>query len=191
MSERTRGQTTLDFAVGMSTFLLVFAFVLTFIPGMIQPFSASDQEATVIADRVADHLSQGLLGDPARPYILNSTCTVAFLDDSTGTGCRYSGDNISDRVGLSRYDTNKPYRSRINVSLEGNLSDTDGSNVLCWDDTNETLVERDDSSCDEGDPTDVVLQDGATLPENRDSIIVARRTVSVGGQNASLLVRVW
>ena len=189
MCGKKRGQTTLDFAVGMSTFLLVFAFVLTFIPGMIQPFSASDQEATVVADRVADQLSQGLLGDPGTPYVLNGTCTADFFDDAAE--CSFSGNNVSERVGLSRYGEGKPYRSQINVSVEGNLSDSDGSAVLCRDDTNETIVERDNGSCDEGDPADVVLQDGATLPENRSSVVVARRAVSIDSRDATLLVRVW
>ena len=34
----SRGQTTLDFAIGVSVFLIVVAFVLAFVPGMVQPF---------------------------------------------------------------------------------------------------------------------------------------------------------
>lgn len=88
-SDRRRGraQTTLDFAIGMSVFLIAVTFVFSFIPGMLQPFTGSNEAKTVVADRVADSLAEGMLGDPSEPYILDRTCTIAFFaaEHSDGT----------------------------------------------------------------------------------------------------------
>lgn len=178
-----KGQTSLDFAVGMSTLLLVFAFVLTFVPGILGPFTASGQEETVTADRVADHLAEGLLAEPGTPYVLNRTCTVAFLDNASNSDCRYGGDNLSDRVGISRYGDDKPYRQRVNVSVVGNVTGPDSEDVLCWDGSG--LVEKDDAGCI------TLLEIGPDAPTERSSVVAARRVVSIDGQDAALLVRVW
>lgn len=62
-----RAQTTLDFAIGISVFLLAVVFVLAFAPGMLDPFTGSAGEKRVASNRIADALSQGMLGDPADP----------------------------------------------------------------------------------------------------------------------------
>lgn len=76
---RDRAQTTLDFAVGMSIFLLTVAFVFTFAPNIAEPFSDSGTENTVVADRVASQLVAGTLASPDRPYVLDKACTMAFF----------------------------------------------------------------------------------------------------------------
>ena len=191
MGGEERGQTSLDFAVGMSTLLLVFAFVLTFVPGILGPFTASGQEETITADRVADHLAEGLLAEPGTPYVLNTTCTVNFLDDTANPDCQYSGDNLSGRVGISRYGANKPYRQQINVSIVGNVSGPDGENILCWDDNSDVVFEHDETDCDES-TGDVILSNGdANPPTDTGSVVAARRIVSIDEQAATLLVRVW
>ena len=48
------GQTTLDFAVGVSVFRIVVAFVLAFVPTMLQPFDGSSQGETALTDRLAE-----------------------------------------------------------------------------------------------------------------------------------------
>lgn len=84
---RERGQTVLDFAVGVSVFLLVVAFVLTFIPGMVQPFQESTQQETAASDRLADQLASDLLAkNVSTPYVLDRGCVAAFfaLENSDG-----------------------------------------------------------------------------------------------------------
>jgi phosphohistidine swiveling domain-containing protein len=76
---RSRGQTTLDFAVGMSLFLISVAFVISFTPNLIQPFADSGTEDTIIANRVASQLVEGTLADPGKPYVLDKACTMAFF----------------------------------------------------------------------------------------------------------------
>jgi hypothetical protein len=108
-----RGQTTIDFAVGATLFLLTMAFVFTFVPVMFQPFATS-QSNPLVADRVANRLATDILGDPAEPYVLNDTCTTAFFGSNPApSGCSYqysAGDHPNLALGVED-DT------RINVTL--------------------------------------------------------------------------
>jgi hypothetical protein len=82
-----RGQTTLDFAVGVSIFLVVVAFVVGFVPTMLEPFDGGTQEETAASDRLADQLVTDLLVEDAdTPYVLDRGCVVAFfaLENSDG-----------------------------------------------------------------------------------------------------------
>lgn len=81
-----RGQTTLDFAIAASVFLLVVASTLAFVPGMFEPFNEAQEGKTVAADRIATSLSEGLLADPSNPYKLEKGCVIAFfaLENSDG-----------------------------------------------------------------------------------------------------------
>lgn len=138
---RDRGQTTLDFAIGMSVFLIAVAFVFSFIPGMLEPFTGSNEAKTVVADRVADSLAEGMLGSPERPYILDGDCTVAFFDpasentdddgtyeaakgSNTVTDCTFDDLPMRERLGLEGHDgTTGP---RFNITIEENFNDVDG-----------------------------------------------------------------
>jgi len=75
-----RGQTTLDFALGVSVFLLTAIFVLTFVPGMLEPFEESTQEELSAADRIATDLVEETLASPDRPHLLDRECTVIFFE---------------------------------------------------------------------------------------------------------------
>jgi hypothetical protein len=92
---RSRGQTTLDFAVGMSLFLISVAFVISFTPNLIQPFADSGTEDTIIANRVASQLVEGTLADPGKPYVLDKACTVAFFAPEHADG-EVDGDDLND-----------------------------------------------------------------------------------------------
>ena len=107
-----RGQTTLDFATGVGTFLLAVAFVFAFVPGMFQPFDGSP-EGALVADRTADALAADLLGDPGTPSVLNETCTSEFFNaDSERGTCRYAADAADLHLALGLDATR-----RINVTL--------------------------------------------------------------------------
>jgi hypothetical protein len=190
MRGEDRGQTSLDFAAGMSALLLVFAFVLTFVPGIIAPFTASGQAETVVADRVADSLVEGLLAVPGTPYILDTDCTTAFFDlvnddaDATNDdvptgGCAFEPIELRLRIGISQYSDSSTYRQQVNVTI----STLDGENVLCWDGS--TLVEKGDVGC--VTPYEI----GPDPPTESGSVVAARRIVSIAGRNATLSVRVW
>ncbi|WP_380679751.1 DUF7287 family protein [Salinigranum sp. GCM10025319] len=116
-SSRERGQTTIDFAVGTTLFLLTIAFVFAFVPVMFQPFSTT-QSDPLVADRVANRLATDVLGDPAEPYVLDETCTEVFFDggDPSSYGCHYAYTDASDHPHLAmgvEADAN------VNVTLVG------------------------------------------------------------------------
>ncbi|WP_254832168.1 DUF7287 family protein [Haloglomus salinum] len=107
---RSRGQTTLDFAVGMSLFLISVAFVISFTPNLIQPFADSGTEDTIIANRVASQLVEGTLADPGKPYVLDKACTVAFFAPENLDG---DPDNDED---LNTSNDDQLTRDRFDIS---------------------------------------------------------------------------
>ncbi|WP_181685844.1 DUF7287 family protein [Halorhabdus salina] len=174
----SRGQTTLDFAFGISIFLLVLAFAFTFVPGMLQPFAQGTDAETVGANRAGDTLAEGMLGDPATPYVLNKTCTVGFFDTGVPTGCQYDGATATDRLAIG------PFQD-VNVTLQGSFSGPTYQ-VLCWNGT--ALAEVGSPNCGAGDTR---LATGEPVPEGSVPTVTARRVVSVEGTTAVIRVVVW
>jgi len=129
MSER--GQTVLDFAIGVSVFLVIVAFVLTFVPGMVQPFESSTQEQTAASDRLASQLATDMLvTDVTEPYLLDRGCAATFfaLENS-------DGDDSND---LDAYDDNDGV-------VRSNLSDIKSSDLYepsCGFDVGESVFTR-------------------------------------------------
>jgi len=179
--ECRRGQTTLDFAIGMSLFLSVVIFIFLFIPGLLSPFSAGVQEETVTTDRVADGLTMGMLGSPQQPYVLDEHCTREFFaGNAPPSGCGYeSGASTEERVGLD------PVRENVNVTIRGNATGTPAADeILCWDGATEELVAA-SGSCG------TVLTTGGNPPTNNDASVTALRVVSLNGQDVTVRVVMW
>lgn len=175
-----RGQTTLDFAVGVSLFLLALMAVFLFIPGTIGPFVQGGQEEIVSSNRVASSLSEGLLGDAATPHILDTACTVDFFGGAAATGCNFGSGTLTESLGLTD-------RQRVNVTLQANLSaDGDGADILCWDGSGFHEV---DVGCSGG--TNVVMSRGEAAPTAFGTAVTARRIVSVNQTQVTLLVEMW
>ncbi|WP_435179156.1 DUF7287 family protein [Halorussus sp. AFM4] len=178
-----RAQTTLDFAVGMSVFLLTVAFVVSFLPSMFQPFEGGDGPEVVAADRVADQLARRLLIAGAEPFVLDAPCTAEFFG-GPDVGCGFAGDPLREDVGLSA-DAN------VNVRLLGEDADGDGDpDLLCSDgdadgDGDIVVDEESQQSCA------TTFAAGETPPDDTGSVVVARRTVSIQHRDATLLVRMW
>ncbi|MFB6269508.1 MAG: hypothetical protein ABEH83_06165 [Halobacterium sp.] len=146
----TRAQTTVDFAIGISIFLVTVAFAFAFLPGVIAPFTDTDVGDPVSANRVADHLATDRLGSPDHPYVLNATEAAVFFD---------SDDALADTVAV-------PWYKSVNVTI--NRPDGDAVQL------NAT----------------VTATAGPSVPDSAD-VTVAWRTVTVDGQRAELVVRVW
>jgi hypothetical protein len=166
--ERTRAQTTIDFAIGASVFLLVVAFVLTFVPGMFAPFVGVDRPQT--ADRVATSVSTDMLSDPSQPSVLNRTCTVGFFDHFE------NGANVTDSC---RFDTGTDdLRTALGVSqfVQVNLT------VRTLDGDIQSLTAAD------GDT--VALSAGDPVPTNV-GVTTARRSVFLADRTHRLEVHVW
>lgn len=179
-----RGQTTFDFAVGMSIFLLSLSFVFLFVPGMLAPFGDSTQAETPAANRVAEDLVTRTLGDADEPYLLDGACTAEFFNDSTAD-CRFDGDNTAQRVGVVEW---KP----VNVTIRGDRSGDGESDVLCWDPGTSQFVERGDGGCDPGaGDDDVVLSRGAKPSGSGGETVSAHRVALLDGTDVTVEVVMW
>ncbi len=74
-----RGQTTQDFAVGISVFLLTVGFTFGFLPTLLSPFgSPVGDDITAKSDRVAGTMISDLTVD-GEPRTLNATELDAFI----------------------------------------------------------------------------------------------------------------
>jgi len=197
MQHDTLGQTTIDFAIAMGVFLIAVAFVFTFIPSLTTPFVEGNQDTSVTADRVASHLSEGGLGDPADPFVLNDTCTEVFFNESTAdseipSNCGYSGESLDERVGVDGD------RLNVNVTIEHVDPDApvdDRFRTVCHNSTQGVIIHEDNGSSN----CDTEFEVGEA-PTHQASVVAPRRIVTIPGCefgsgvqscDATLKVRVW
>jgi hypothetical protein len=190
MQDSTRGQTVIDFAIAMGVFLVAVAFVFTFIPSLTTPFVEGDQDRSVTADRVASHLAEGGLGDPADPFVVDDDCARPFFDESNNSipaSCGYSGNNLGEYVGVNTD------RLQVNVTVEqiDPESGDDRFRTVCIDSNGDVNHTERASSC----PNKFVVGETA---DGDDSVVVARRIVTIPGCtfdtascDVTLRVRVW
>ncbi|MFB6113982.1 MAG: hypothetical protein ABEJ58_07765 [Halodesulfurarchaeum sp.] len=89
----TRGQTTLDFLIGTSVFLLAVFGVVLVVPGLVDPFATGMEGQAVTADRVATTLATDDLAGPETPFTLNDTATQHFFTSSEA--------DVRDRLGIA------------------------------------------------------------------------------------------
>jgi hypothetical protein len=175
-----RGQTTQDFAVGISVFLLTVTFAFTFVPSTVTPFGSpvtdaipakSDRVASTVVDRYA-------ASDGSRTLNLTKLTDSDLVDsDSEGavnaTGPnQISGQDLRDLFGLR--DT-----AQVNVTIETR----DGEIVQ---------AEYDSSSASSGTEP---LTGGDDYPQNQAAASTTRiiRLPGVDGCETGclLVVRVW
>jgi hypothetical protein len=178
-----RGQTTLDFATGISIFLFAMLFVFAFIPGVLTPFTTTAQEETVTANRVADLVATDIVTAPGQPYLLDGACTAALLNSSLNSSsaldCGFSGGDMRERLDLAQ-------RQSVNITFRGS-PDTGADEILCWDNTSEQVVNASNATaCDY-----TLTGQTGTDPSSGDSVVTARRIVSIDGTKASMEVRIW
>ena len=193
MTGRNRAQTPLDFAIAMSIFLLAVTFVFTFIPSLTAPFVEGNQDKTVTADRVASHLAEGALGDPAEPFVVDDDCARPFFDESnnsTPASCGYSGSDLGEYVGVNTD------RLQVNVTVEQIDPDESGDarfRMVCVD-KDDDVSHADNGTAPDCDEKFAV---GETADAD-DSVVVARRIVTIPGCtfdtetcDVTLRVEVW
>lgn len=158
-----RGQTTIDYSVGVGVFLLAVAFIFLFLPSVFAPFTAEGGDRLVLADRSADQLAADLLVETeTNPTALNATCTVEFFDADGDVGaCRYDedGSDPAAALGISQVGVD------LNVTVRrtgGGIRTVDGTRLAAGDE-----------------------------PGPGDDVAVARRAVLLDGRQSRLVVRVW
>ncbi|MFW5937461.1 MAG: DUF7287 family protein [Halanaeroarchaeum sp.] len=164
MIDDERGQTVLDYAIGVGIFFVAVAFVVATIPGMFTPFVGTGD--TQVADRVATSVATGTLGSPDEPYVLDRRCTVAFFDQLQ--------DEDNPAPGDCRFDTSaktvgEVFDLGVDESVQLRFEDADGD-VATIDDT--------------------TLEAGAEPPDST-SVTITRRTVGIHGETYWLEVRAW
>ncbi|MFB6153390.1 MAG: hypothetical protein ABEJ27_03970 [Halodesulfurarchaeum sp.] len=89
----SRGQTTLDFLIGTSAFLLAVGFVVAFVPSIINPFTVGMEGHAVTANRAVDALVEDELASPENPYILNESRVKTVFSKSPS--------DLHDRLGIA------------------------------------------------------------------------------------------
>lgn len=106
-----RGQTTLDFLIGTSTFLIAIGIIIAFVPGMIDPFTVGTEGHSVMANRAVDTLAQSELAEPEEPYMMKESAVDAVLNNSTDTAAIKNrlglGDSVDVNVTLTNDTTTK------------------------------------------------------------------------------------
>ncbi|WP_251329947.1 DUF7287 family protein [Haloplanus pelagicus] len=175
-----RGQTTLDFAIGTSVFLVTVAFVVAFVPGIFQPFADGPQEELASVDRIADTIVHDLLDGGDDTTALDRECTIYLFNDTDTDPdtCPFDdADPLAEQVGLTE-------RHHVNVTVVGGDPNGDSPNPVCTDGENVFVSESDD--CTSG----VALDAGEPLPDSGASVI-GRRIVHVDGTIATIIVRMW
>jgi len=182
MSQHTRGQTTLDFTIGVTIFVVVLAGVFLFVPGTLQPFEEGGQENIVTVNRVADQLSeQSLVADPTTPYVLSGDCTEEFFGGPDAAGdCEYTGGSLQERVGYGDFQF-------ANISIRGSVDGSDDIEQLCYDSSKSPGSRLESGSDCTGDTRLTVGSDIAGV----ESSVTGRRVVELDSQTVFLVVRLW
>lgn len=168
-----RAQTTLDFALGVSVFLLAVVFVIGFVPTMFDPFAGGTGTRLIVADRAATLLAGDILvSSTADPGMLVTGCVAGFFEGPTGN------QSLADASCSATVDV---------ADLDGALT-LDGANV------NVTIHELGDPASNpanlEWDGRSVTLSrsNSESIPSD---VAVATRTVSIDNRQYQLTVQVW
>jgi hypothetical protein len=172
-ASRSRGQTNIDFVVGIVVFLLAVSFVVAAVPQLLAPYE--NQETPVVAERVASTLADSLLVDGDEPGTLDTECTGVFFDVPGATGCSFGGATLTERVGVEP-------TYRVNVTLRWNVTGDASPEVLCYNG-------GDVGACATGASDQLAVGPPASGAQR--SVASERRTVVVADRPATLQVRVW
>lgn len=172
-ADSERGQTVLDFAIGISMFLIAVTLIFTFVPDLVSPFYSPGEDGDQIqAERTADHLTKWVLSEDRNNHshqgtTLDKGCTVAFFNESA------SNESIPDRCSFDEDD--------IGNSTAVGL---DGKNL------NVSIRELGAEEPAKMGEDDVPLEIG---PEQRTqgNVAVWSRIVYLDGAEHRMIVRVW
>lgn len=171
-AERRRGQTLVDFVVGIAILLVTLSFIVVFVPQLTLPFE--DTEQPVVAERGTSELTY-LITEEDGASKLNESCTVAFFTQDGGAGCQFATDDaVTEQLGIDGSYT-------VNVTLRTAPSDTLNSTVLCGD----------NASVDGCDGDGEQLAEGPAVPDGEVTVSTVRRTVFTEERNAVLELVVW
>lgn len=165
-SDSIRGQTTIDYTIGIVLFLSVMGGVFLLLPTVFEPFSTSTTAETIVADQIATQLTTELL-QAEDPAAIDAVCTAAFFGQNTSldSECSFTADDsLEDITGLdSTTDTT------ISIHETGESPDDSATTTV------------------DGVTYDLLRETSDTT----ENTAVASRTVELNGDAYQLTVEVW
>ncbi|MEZ3164067.1 hypothetical protein ABNG03_07965 [Halorubrum sp. RMP-47] len=171
-----RGQTVLDFVVGMSVFLVTVGFTFAFVPSLLEPYAVGEGATVIVAERGAARLAESSLAGSGSAATLSHACTFAFFN---GTDSETASDE-SDCIWRANAE---------DLHAELGVDDTRGLNVtVTW---NGTVGELDSGG------HNATMRAGPAPPRDR-SVAAASRIVTIDDpedrtapDTYRLTLRVW
>jgi len=159
-----RGQSTLDFALGISVFLIAVVFIFLFIPDLTGPFYTPGEDGdTIQSERTANHLVSTVLAsdeDSSHTTTLDPACTEHFFAKTDPPDhCGFDDTTMYDSGKLQSTALGLDQRTAVQIELlyqNGTVRDEVGE-----------------------------------APPSSGNIAQWTRLVSVSGEPHKLLVRVW
>lgn len=172
---RARGQTSLDFLIGIGVFLATVGFVALFATDAVTPF-ADDQSGALVVERTADELVGVAFAGSRSASVLNVTCTRAFFDNASVPGCPTQPAPLAEQAGI-------PDTWDLNVTVERN-DPTAAREIMCLDATDAL------QSCT-GGGGETRLAAGDRPDFGSDAIVTTVRVVVLDGRDVAVVVRLW
>lgn len=157
-----RGQSLIDFVLGVSLLFLVITFAFGTVPTLTAPFDteAPSGVSMTTADRHADTLALDVLpGVDGARYTLNSACTKAVVTETASQACETDSDSLHSIVGANDFTSVNLTVSQMN----GQTASIDG----------------------------VKLTTGSSPQTTEENIYTAIRIVSIEGEQHRLVYRIW
>lgn len=160
--ESDRGQSLIDFVLGVSLLLLVVTFAVGVVPTFAAPFDTETGGGASVAtaERHADQLAFDVLpGSGGERYVLDPDCTKAVFDENATRACETESDRLGPIVGVDN-------RTSVNLTvtrLNGDTAAIDG----------------------------VKLTTGSSPLATQDDVHTTVRVVSLGGSQHRLVYRIW
>ena len=197
-SRDRRGQTNLDFVVGVSLFIVAVIFVWLFLPNLFAPFAGDDVHSDgVAAERAANTLANDLPSNGSDMAHVDQDCLVAFFEGPRNdAGCGFDNSTtLAERVGLR---ANTP----LNITIQGDVDGDGNKSTLCWTGepggiSSQYGLNVPMGGLNETGPPCVSPHSGkfpltaGGQPGSNTQTNVARRAVIIDGQRATIVVRTW
>lgn len=162
----SRGQTTIDYTIGIVLFISAIGGVFLLLPTIFDPFSTSTTANTIVADQIATQLTTELLqtGDSGS---IDAVCTAAFFSENTtlDSDCSFTADDSVKAV------------TGLDSTTETEIS------------IHETANDPDDSITTTVDSEPYTLQRATS--DTAENTAIATRTVELNGEIYRLTVEVW
>ncbi len=139
--ENETGQVSLDYIIGITTFIVAFLFMYNLLTGLLLPFQINAGEVVPMAERASTVLaesSSGLAISESNPNVidknkaiqLNSDLNLSTLYDTTLIKLGLSTTNINYNINVSlRYLNNTLYPNSLTPVLKAGATPDENSNV--------------------------------------------------------------